>query len=202
MLKSTVVSRALWPLLFSHVWLFATPWTTACLTSLSFTISRSLLKLMSLESTMTSNHLILCHPFSCPQSFPATGSFPVSHIRWPKYWSFSFSPSNKYSALISYKIDWFDLAVQGTLKSLLQHHQFKSINSMNSFAKIILCVRFLNLNKLTSCFNKYLIENIFSTIEDYEQYIGASYTVIWSLSGKCGILNLAKSRKYFFIYSI
>ena len=91
-------------------------------TSLCFLISRSLLKLMSLESVMPSNHLILCHPFSsCLQSFPASGSFPMSRlcIRWPKYWSFSINPSSEYSGLISFRIDWFDLlAVQGTLKKI------------------------------------------------------------------------------------
>ena len=106
----------------SRVRLSATPWTAAHLASLSFTISRSLFRLTSIESTMPPNHLVLCCPFfSCPQSFPALESFPMSQ---PKYWSFSFSisPSNECSGLISFTIDWFDLlAVQGTLKSLLQH---------------------------------------------------------------------------------
>ena len=97
----------------------ATPWTVAHQASLCFTISQSLLKFMSIESMMLSKHLILCHPFSsCPQSFPASGIFSSElalRIRWPKYWSFSFSisPSNEYSGLISFRIDWFDLfAVQ------------------------------------------------------------------------------------------
>ena len=101
--------------------------------SLSFTISWSLLQLMSIESVMPSNHLILCHPFSsCPQSFPASGSFPnesVLRIRWPKYWNFSFniSPSNEHPGLISFNMDWLDLlAVPGTLKSLLQHLSSKT----------------------------------------------------------------------------
>ena len=114
----------------SHVRLFATPWTAACQASLSITNSQSLLKLMSIESVMPSNHLILCHPlFLPPLIFPRI-RFPESnesflHIRWPKYWSFSFniSPSNEYSGLISFRMDLLDLlAVQGTLKSLLQHH--------------------------------------------------------------------------------
>ena len=119
-------------MLFSRVQLFATPWTAAHQASLSFTISQSLLKFMSIESMMPSNHLILCHPFSsCPQFFPASRSFPVSpfFIRWPKYWSFGFSlsPSSEYSGLISFPVDWFDLlAVQGALKSLLQHHSSKA----------------------------------------------------------------------------
>ena len=116
----------------SHVSLFATPWTAACQASLSFTISQSLLKLMCIESVMPSNHLILCHPLLLlPSIFPRIRVFSNESalcIRWPKYWSFSFSisPSNEYSGLISSRIDWFDLlAVQGTLKILLQHHSLK-----------------------------------------------------------------------------
>ena len=100
-------------------------------------ISLNLLKLMSIESVMPSNHLILCCPlFLLPSIFPSIRVFSnesVLHIRWPKYWSFSFSisPSNEYSGLISFRIDWLDLlAVQGTLKSLLQHHSSKAINSL------------------------------------------------------------------------
>ena len=117
----------------SRVQLFVTPWTAAHQASLSFTNSRSLLKLMSIESVMPSNHLILCHPLLLlPSIFPSIRVFPnesVLHIRWPKYWSFSFCiiPSSEYSRLISFRMDWFDLlAGQGTLKSLLQHHSSKS----------------------------------------------------------------------------
>ena len=98
---------------------------------LSFTLSSSLLKLMSIELVMPSNHLILCRPLLLPPSiFPTIRVFSnesVLHIKWPKYWSFSFSisPSNEYSGLISFRLDWLDLAVQGTLKSLLQHHSAK-----------------------------------------------------------------------------
>ena len=112
----------------SCVRLFATPWTTAHQASLSFTISRFLLKLTFIESVMPSNHLVLCCPLLLlPSVFPSIRVFhneSVLCIRWPKYWSFSFSisPSNEYSALISFRIDWFDLAVRGTFKSLLQHH--------------------------------------------------------------------------------
>ena len=116
----------------SHVQLFVTTWTAAHQASLPFTISRSLLKLMSIESMMLPNHLILCHPLLLlPSVFPNIRVFsdePALRIRWPKYWSFSFSisPSNEYSGLTSFRIDWFDLlAVQGTLKSLLQHHNTK-----------------------------------------------------------------------------
>ena len=112
---------------------FLTPWTAAHQAFLSITNSRSLLKLMSVESVMPSNHLILCPPLLLlPSIFPSTRVFSnesVLHIRWSKDWSFSFSnsPSNGYSGLISFRIDWLDLpAVQGTLKSLLQHHCSKA----------------------------------------------------------------------------
>ena len=118
---------------FSHVRLFATPQTAALQASLSITNSRSLLKLMSIESVMPSNHLILCRPLLLPSSiFPSIRVFSNESplcIRWPNYWSFSFniSPSNEYSGLISCRMDWLDLlAVQGTLKSLLQHHSSKA----------------------------------------------------------------------------
>ena len=116
----------------SRVQLFATPWTVALQASLSITNSWSLLNLMSIESVMPSNHLILCRPFLLlPSIFPSIRVFSnesLLHIRWPKYWSFSFSisPSNEYSGLISFRTNLFDLpAVQGTLKSLLQHHSSK-----------------------------------------------------------------------------
>ena len=117
--------------MLSCVRLFVTPWTAARQVSLSITNSQSLLKLMSIESVMPSNHLILCHPLVLPPSiFPSIRVFSnesVLHIMWPKYWSFSISPSNEYSGLISFRIDWFDLlAVQGTLKNLLQHHSSKA----------------------------------------------------------------------------
>ena len=112
-----------------HVQLFVTPWTAACQTSLSITNTRSLLKLMFIESVMPSNHLILCRPLLLlPSIFPSIRVFSnqsALHIWWPKYWSFSFSisPSNEYSGLISFRTDWFNLlAVQWTLKSLFQHH--------------------------------------------------------------------------------
>ena len=115
----------------SHVQLFATPWTAACQASVSITNSRSLLKLMSIESVMPSNHLILCRPLLLRSSiFPSIRVFSnesVLRIRWPKYWSFSISPSNEYSGLIFFRMDLLDLlAVQGTLKSLLQHHISKA----------------------------------------------------------------------------
>ena len=115
----------------SRVRLFVTPCTAACQTSLSITNSQSLLKLMSIKSVMPSNHLILCHPLLMPSVFPSIRVFSnesVLCIRWPKYCNFSISPSNEYSGLISFRIDWFYLlAVQGTLESSLIP-QFKSIS--------------------------------------------------------------------------
>ena len=114
------------------VWLFVTPYTAAQQASWSITISLSLLKHMSIESVMPSHHLILCCPLLLPSIFPSIRVFfnePALFIRWLKYWSFSFriSPSNEYSGLISFRIDWFDfLALQGTLKSLHQHHSLKT----------------------------------------------------------------------------
>ena len=114
----------------SLVRLFANPWTAACQASLSVTSSQSLLKLMSIKSVMPSHHLILCQPLLLPPSiFPSIRVFSnesVLHVRWPKYCSFSISPSNDNSGLLSFRTDWLDLlAVQGTLKSLLQHHNLK-----------------------------------------------------------------------------
>jgi len=118
---------------FSRVWLFVTPWTAAHQASLSITNSQSLLKLMSIETVILSNYLVLCCSLLLPPSiFPSIRVFPnesVLRMRWPKYWSFSFniSPSNEHSGLISFRRDWLDLlAVQGTLQSLLQHHTSKA----------------------------------------------------------------------------
>ena len=125
--------------LLNHVRLFVTSRTVALQASLSITNSQSLLKFMSIESVMSSNHLVLCHPLLLlPSIFSSIGVFSnesVLHIRWPKYWSFSISPSSEYSRLISFRIDWFDLlAVQGTLKNLLQHHSKKS-----SILHVLIC---------------------------------------------------------------
>ena len=118
--------------LLSHVWPFATPWTAACQASLSITNSRSLLKLMSIESVMPFDHLILCHPLLLlPSNFPSIRVFSnesVLRIRWPKYWSFSFniSPSNEHSGLISFGMDWLDLLAVSRVFSntTVQKHQF------------------------------------------------------------------------------
>ena len=116
----------------SHFQLFATPWTAAWQTSLSITNFKSLPKLMPIELMMPSNYLIFCNPLLLPSIFPSISVFSTDSalcIRWPKYWNFSFSisPSSEYSRLISFRIDWFDLlAIQGTLKSLFQHHSLKT----------------------------------------------------------------------------
>ena len=137
--------------LLSHVQLFATPWLAGCQASLSITNFRSSPKLISIESVMPSSHLILCCPLlllpPVPPSIRVFSKESVLHIRWPKYWSFSFSinPFNEYSGLISFRIDWFDLlAVQGTLKSFPQHHSLKT--------SILWCSAFFII-QLTSVYN-------------------------------------------------
>ena len=121
----------------NRVSLFVTPWTAAFQASLSFTYSQNLIKFMSIESVMLSNHFILCCPFLLlPSVFPSIRVFSnelALCIRWSNYWSFSISPSNEYPEMISFRIDWLDLlAVQGTLKSLLQHHNSKASTLQHS----------------------------------------------------------------------
>ena len=132
---------------FNRVWLFVTPWTAVRQASVFITNSWSLLKLMSIESVKPSNHLILCHPLlllpPIPPSIRVFSNESVLLIRWPKYWSFSFSisPSNEYSGLISFRMDWLDLLeVQGTLKSLLQHHSSKASVLQCSAFFICMCI--------------------------------------------------------------
>ena len=144
--------------LLSHVQLFAIPWTAACQAFLSITNFQNLLKLMSIESVILSNHLILCHPLLLlPSIFPSIRVFTnesVLSIRWPKYWSFSFSisPSNEYSELISFRMDWLDLlADQGTLKSLLQYHSSKaSILWCSAFFTVQLSHPYITTGKTTA----------------------------------------------------
>ena len=143
--------------LLSHVRQFATLWIAARQASLSITISRSLLRFMSIESVMPSNHLSpFCPLLLLPSIFPRIRVFSnesVLHIRWPKYWSFSFSisPSNEYSRLISFRIDWFDLALQGTLKSLLQHQSSKaSILRCSAFFVVQLLHPYMTTGKATA----------------------------------------------------
>ena len=133
-----------------------TPWTAAHQASLSITDSWSLLKLMSIKLVMPSNHLILCHSFLLPSVFPSSGilsSESLLHIRWPKYWSFSFSIQSfsEYSGLISFTIDWFDLAVQGAFKSILQHHSSKpSILQQSAFFMFQLSHPYMTTGKTTA----------------------------------------------------
>ena len=139
----------------SRVQLFATPWTEACQTSLSFTISQSLLKFMSVESVMLSNHLILCCPLlllpSIISSIKVFSSESALHVRWPEYCSFSvnISPSSECSGLISFRTDWFDLlTVQGTLKSLLQYHSSKaSILQCSAYVMVQLSCPYMTTGK-------------------------------------------------------
>ena len=158
----------------SHVQLFATPWTAARQASLSITNSRNLLKLMSIESVMPSNHLILCHPLLLlPSIFPNIRVFSnesALHIRWPKYWSFSFSiiPSNEYSVLISFRMDWLDfLAFQGTLKSLLQHHSSKaSILQNSAFFTVQLSHPYTTTIKTTALTTWTFVDKVMSLLFD------------------------------------
>ena len=167
----------------SHVWLFATPWTAARQASLSVTSSWSLPKFMSIESVMPSNHPILCCPLLLlPSIFPSIRVFSnesTLHIRWPKYWSFSFniSPSNEHPGLSSFRMDWLDLlAVQGTLKSLLQHHSSKT--SLHT----VITVYYLPLQYHISSMkeNFYFIHWHILNIQEYPwQTIAAQINIFW-----------------------
>ena len=158
--------------LLSRVWLFETSWTAACQASLSIINSRSLPKLMFFESVMPSSHLILCHPLLLPPSiFPSTRVFSnvsVLCIRWPKYWSFSFSisPSYEYSGLIFFRIDWFDLhEVQGSLKSLLQHHSSKaSILWCSAFFTVQLSHPYMATGKTIALTRQTLVGKVMSLL--------------------------------------
>ena len=141
--------------LLSHVWLFATPWITARQASLSITNSRSSRRLTSIESVMPSSHLILCHPFlllpPIPPRIRVFSSESTLRMRWPKYWSFNFSiiPSKEIPGLISFRVDWLDLlAVQWTLKSLIQHHRSKaSILQQSAFFTVQLSHPYMTTGK-------------------------------------------------------
>ena len=156
----------------SCVRLFVTPWTAACQASLSITNSHSLLKLMSIEFVMPSNHIILCRPLLLPPSiFPSIRVFsnkPDLCIRWPEYWSFCFkiSPSNEYSGLISFRMDWlYLLAVQGTLKSLLQHHSSKSsILRCSAFLMVQLLHPYMTTGKTTALTERTFVGKIMSLL--------------------------------------
>ena len=159
----------------SHVWLFVTPWTVARQASLSITNSGSLVKLMSIESVVTANHLILCRPLILPPSiFPSIRVFSnesVLHIRWPKDWSFSFntSPSNEYSGLISFRMDWLDLlSVQGILKSLLKHHSSKaSILRCSVFFIVQLSHPYMTTGKIIALIRRTFVGKVMSLLFIY-----------------------------------
>ena len=156
----------------SSVWLVVTPWTAACQASLSITNYWSLLKLMSIKSVMASNHLILCHPLllllSILPRIKVFSSESVLHIRWPKHWSFSFSisSSNEYSGLISFQMDWLDLlAIQGTLKSLLQHHSSKaSVFQHSAFFMVQLSHPYITTGKTMALTRRTLVGKVMSLL--------------------------------------
>ena len=156
----------------SRVWLFVTPWTAACQASQSIINSRSLLKLMPIVSVMPSNHLILCHPLlllpSILPSIRVSSNESVFHIRWPKCWSFSFTinPSNEYSGLISLRMNWLDLfAVQGTLKSLLQHHSSKaSILWCSAFFIVQLSHPYMTIGKTVALTKQTFVGKVMSLL--------------------------------------
>ena len=158
--------------MLSPVWLFSTPWTAAGQVSLSFTISQSLLKLLSTESVMPSNHLFLCRPLLLlPSVFLSIRVFSnqqALHIRWPKYWSFSCSnsPSNEYSELIFFRIDWFELlAVQVTLKSLLQYHNLKtSILQRSAFFMVQLLDPYMTTGKSIALSRQTIVSKVMSLL--------------------------------------
>ena len=162
------------------------PWTVARQASLPFTVSQSLLKLMSIESVMQFNCLILCHPLLLlPSIFPSIRVFSnesALHIRWPKYWSFSISPSNEYSGLISLRIDWFDLlAVQGTLRSLLQHHNLKaSILRHSAFFMVQLSHLYMTTGKAIAL-----------TIQTF---VGKVISLLFNTLSRCVIAFLPRSK--------
>ena len=156
----------------SRVWLFATPWTTAYQASLPITNSQSLLKLMSIESVMPSNHLILCRPLLLlPSISPSIRVFSNEsslHVRWPKYWGFSFhiSPSNEHSGLISFRMDWLDLlTVQGTLQSHLQHHTSKaSVLQHSAFFIVYLSHPYMTTGKTIALTRQTFVGKVMSLI--------------------------------------
>ena len=168
----------------SRVWLFATPWTAARQVSLSITNSRSLLKLMAIESVMPSSHLILCLPLLLlPSIFPSIRVFPNESVlltRQPKYWSFSFSinTSNEYSGLISFRMDWLDLlAVHRTLKSLLQHHSSKaSILWHSAFFIVQLSYPYMTTGKIIALTRWTFVSKVMSLFFSMLVYVGHNFS--------------------------
>ena len=167
------------------------PWTAAHQASLSITDSRILLRLMSIGSVMPSNHLILCRPLLLPSVFPSIRVFSnesVLHIRWPKYWSFSFSisPSNEYSGLISFRMDWLDLfAFQGTLKSLLQHHSSKaSILRHSAKAEGSIFIYGPTLTSIHDYWKKH----------SFDYFVGKLISLLFKMLSRLGIAFLPRSK--------
>ena len=164
----------------SHVPLFAAPWTAAHQAPLSFTISWSLLKFVSIESVMPSNHLILCLPLLLlPSIFPSIRVFSSElalHIRWPKYWSFSIILSNEYSALISFKIDWFDLlAVQGALKSLLGHISKASVLHRSAFFMVKLSHPYMTIRETIALTRQTFVSKVMSLLFNILSRFGIAF---------------------------
>ena len=177
--------------------LFAIPWTAVCRASLSITNSQSLLKLMSIESVMPSSHLILCRSLLLPPSiFPSIRVFSnesVLHTRWPKYWSFSFSisPSKEYSGLISFRMDWLDvLAVQGTLKSILQHHSSKaSILRCSAFFIVQLSYPYMTTGKTKALTRWTIIGKVISLLSNMLSSLAKTFL----LRNKCLLISQLQS---------
>ena len=177
--STTLLGLPLWlssVQLLSYVQLFMTPWTAARQASLSIPISQNLHKLMSIKSVMPSNHLILC--LLLPSIFPSIRVFSnesALHIRWPKYWSFSFSisPSNEYSGLISFRIEWLDLlAVQGTLKSLLQHHNSKaSILQLSAFFMVQFSYPYMTIGQIIALTRWTFVGKVMSLLFNTSRFV-------------------------------
>ena len=175
----------------SCVSLFATPWTAAHQASLSITNPQSLLRLMSIESVMPSNHLMCCPLLLPPSIFPSIKVFSnesVPHIRWPKYWSFSISLSNEYSGLISFRIDWFNfLTVQGTLKSLLQYHSSKaSILQCSAFFIVQLSHPYMTTGKTIALTRQTFVEGLVLDVNQHSRFDSAlNLFPSWVGDGSC-----------------
>ena len=177
--------------LLSCIWLFATSWTTARQASLSITNSQSLLKLMSIESVMASSHLILCHPLlflpPIPPSIRVFSNESTLRMRWPKNWSFSFSisPSNEHPGLTSFRMDWLDLlAVQGTLKSLFQHHSPKaSIFWRSAFFTVQLSHPHMTTGKTTALTRQTFVGKIMSLLFRLHRPLWVLWFLLWVKTG-------------------
>ena len=193
--------------LLSRVRFFATPWTAACQASLSITNSRSLLKLMSIELVMPSNHLILCCPFLLLSIFSSIRVFSnesVLHIRWPNYWSFRFNiiPSKEHPGLISFRMDWLDLlAVQGTLKSLLQHHSSKPSILRHSAFFIQLSHPYMTTGKTIALTSRTLVGQVMSLLLNILSRLLITFLprserllISWLQSPSAVILELQKNK--------